>query len=271
MSRPSTPLGAPRRPRSARMGSMQAPSLHPTVRRAVDVLAGDLANIFGSRLHVLLVHGVHAHAGDASRTPPPHPVETLALVDRLEYRDLAACADRASAWRRRNLEMPLLLPDAEFRRSLDVFPVEYGDIIANHVVVSGSDPFVGLAVPLDDLRRACEVEVRGHAIHLREGFLESGGEAEQVARLLVASAPAFAKLLGTLARLGGEDSSGPQALAHRLEAMTGLSASVAERVLALQRDPQLPPDEAVHLFPPYLDLIQALIRFVDSWSIAHAR
>jgi hypothetical protein len=252
------------------MGSMYAPSLHPLVRRAMDALAGDLTNIFGARLHVLLVHGVHAHAGDAP-TPPPQPVDALALVDRLEYGDLAACADRAAAWRAHNLAMPFLLPETEFRRSLDVFPLEYGDIIAHHVVVYGSDPFVGLAVLPDDLRRACEVEVRGHAIHLREGFLESGGEAEQVARLLVASAPPFAKLLGTLVRLGGEDASEPEALAHHLEAMTGLSASVAGRVLALERDPRLAPDEAVRLFPPYLDLMHALTRFVDTWSIAHTQ
>ncbi|MGH9163442.1 MAG: hypothetical protein ACRD2X_26080 [Vicinamibacteraceae bacterium] len=248
---------------------MHGPSLHPRVRRAVDVLASDLTNIFGSRVRVLLVHGVHAHTGDRPATPPPQPVEALALVDRLDYRDLAACADRAAAWRARNLAMPLLLPETEFRRSLDVFPVEYGDIIAHHVVISGSDPFVGLRALPEDLRRACEVEVRGHAIHLREGFLESGGDAGQVARLLVASAPPFAKLLGTLARLGGEEASEPEALARHLEAVTGLSASVAERVLGLERDPRLAPDEAVRLFPPYLDLMQALTRFVDSWSNAH--
>ncbi|MPZ18795.1 MAG: hypothetical protein GEV06_12905 [Luteitalea sp.] len=250
---------------------MSLSSLHPTVRRAVDVLAADLANIFGPRLQVLLVHGAHAHTGDPASTPPPQPVETLALVDSLEYGDLAACADRAHTWRARNLAMPFLLPAIEFHRALDVFPVEYGDIIANHVVVSGRDPFVGLAVLPDDLRRASEVEVRGHAIHLREGFLETGGEAEQVARLLVASASPFAKLLGTLARLGGLETSEPEALAGHLEAMTGLSASVAGRVLALERVPQLAPDEAVRLFPPYLDLMQALTRFVDSWSIAHSR
>ena len=34
----------------------------------------------------------------------------------------------------------------EFERSLDAFPVEYGDIIAHHVVVTGDDPFAGLSV-----------------------------------------------------------------------------------------------------------------------------
>ncbi|MPY87068.1 MAG: hypothetical protein GEU99_04020 [Luteitalea sp.] len=245
---------------------MDEPSLHSMVRRAVDVLAGDLDGIFGARLHVLVVHGVHAHTRGTRDTPSPHPVETLALVDGLEYRDLAACAERAQAWRGRGLAMPLLLPETEFKRSLDVFPLEYGDIIANHVLVVGRDPFMGLVIQPEDLRRACEVQVRGHAIHLREGFIESGGEPASLSRLLVASAPPFATLLGTLARLSGVGTSDPDALARHLEGVTGFSRPVAERVLALERNAQLAPDEAMRLFPPYLDLMQALARFVDSWS-----
>ena len=71
---------------SARMARM-------TALQAARTLADDLAGIFGARLRAVLVFGTHAR-------PHPRtvkaPVQTLALVDRLEYADLAAGAERAA-------------------------------------------------------------------------------------------------------------------------------------------------------------------------------
>ena len=72
--------------------------------------------------------------------------------------------------------MPLLLSRQEFARSLDVFPVEYGEIVANHVTIVGDDPFAGATIAEADLRRSCELQAKSHLIHLREGFLEAGGD-----------------------------------------------------------------------------------------------
>jgi hypothetical protein len=98
-----------------------------TALQSARALADDLTGIFGARLHAVVVFGTHAR-------PHPRavkaPVQTLALMSELAYADLAACAELASAWQRRGLDMPLLLPMAEFRRSLDAFPLEYGDILA---------------------------------------------------------------------------------------------------------------------------------------------
>ena len=137
-------------------------------------VADDLGGIFGARLRAVLVFGTHAR-------PHPRtvkaPVQTLAIVDALSYADLAASAERSADWLAHGLDMPLLMPAGEFRQSLDAFPLEYGDIIAHHILVRGEDPFAGLSVAAEDLRRACEVTVRSHAIHLREGFLDLGREA----------------------------------------------------------------------------------------------
>ena len=35
---------------------------------------------------------------------------------------------------------PLILPESEFRRSLDAFPLEYGEIIRAHDIVYGERP-----------------------------------------------------------------------------------------------------------------------------------
>ena len=91
----------------------------------------------------------------------------------------------------------------EFARSLDVFPLEFGAIISSHRVVFGDDPFQGLAVKDQDVRRACEIDVKGHLLHLRESYVESRGELSAVARLVEASAAALRTLAGNVARLDG--------------------------------------------------------------------
>ena len=236
-----------------------------TALQAAGTLADDLASHFGARLGAVLVYGTHAR-------PHPRavkaPVQTLALVDRVDYNDLAAAAERAAVWQARGLDMPLLLPEVEFRRSLDAFPLEYGDIIAHHIVLRGEDPFAGLAVAAEDLRRACEVKIRAHAIHLREGFLLAGHRPREVADLIVASAGPFASLLETFARMtGAAPQSPPDAVAAHVGRVSGLDAALIARLLRLEEDHALDPGDAVQLYPPYLDLVQSLVQVIDAWHV----
>ena len=41
----------------------------------------------------------------------------------------------AHGWQREGIATPLLLPEAEFRRSLDAFPLEYAEILRAHDVI----------------------------------------------------------------------------------------------------------------------------------------
>ena len=54
-----------------------------------------------------------------------------------------------------------------------------------------TDPFAGIRVADADRRRGCELHAKSHLIHLREGFLETQGDARASSRLIAASAPAF--------------------------------------------------------------------------------
>jgi hypothetical protein len=165
------------------------------MRTGVEALAADLHQIFGVRLQSVVSYGGEHADGE------PH---ALALVERLTFQDLAACVPLVPGWRRHGLEVPLILTRDEFVRTLDVFPVEYGAIIARHRVVFGSSPFAGLQVNEGDLRRACELQAKSHLIHLREGFLESGGQPGPVGRMMAASASPLRALLANIERLDPE-------------------------------------------------------------------
>lgn len=218
----------------------------------------DLQYIFGGRLEAFMAYG-HAHAA---------PAPSLALVRTLTHDDLEACAARAASWHRGGSATPLLLTLDEFAGSLDAFPVEYGEIIDTHRLLFGADPFAGLAIGADDLRRACEVQVKSHLLHLREDFVECGGKPSAVATLVKDSAPAFALLLRRLARLDGHAAATPADLGAFAAERARLDPRVVGDVLAFSGGASGAGVDGSRLFPGYLAAVEQLARFIDTWKRA---
>src|SRR5262249_46994391 len=160
---------------------------------------------------------------------------TLVVVDGLTRDDLRACAARVDAWHHDGLATPLFVNAGEFAASLDAFPLEFGAIIADHIVVSGANPFDGLAVDPADLRRAVEVEAPGPVLHVREGFAEPRGRSDALAVLIVDSAAALAALLTNVERMEKRK-----------------PAAVLAEVAALSHTREISNTDADRLFPPYL-------------------
>ena len=232
------------------MASGHSPAVAPVV--------GDLQRIFGTRLQAVVVYGWREHA----------PVPTLALVAELTIEDLNACAHHVGRWHRGGAATPLLLSRQEFARSLDAFPIEYGEIIEHHELAFGSDPFEGLSIRRDDLRRACEVQVKSHLLHLREDYLESAGRHGDIDGLVRESAPGFAALLRQLARLDAFPTGGKADLVHYGEQRAHLDGRIVGDLLAVADADGPTPVDAVKLFPGYLTVMERLAEFVDRWREA---
>ncbi len=227
----------------------------------VDRLLADLRVVFGPRLISLVVYGRHA-VDETS----PQPVHTLALIDGLGMHDLEASARLARTWQASGLAVPLMVSRHEFARSLDVLPFEFGAIIDAHRVVYGADPFDGLRVKDEDIRRACEIDVKGHLLHLREAFIESHGDPDAIAALVSASAAALRTLATNVARLDGKPTTPTAALAAHLSTVLGpVHGRTLSGVLGLGEMPAGTTD-AARLFPDYLAAAEALAAYVDSWS-----
>src|SRR4051812_24305536 len=170
------------------------------IPEAVLMLERELREIFGARLKSLVVYGMRSGQRSADDHAPAHahsaaPSRTLAVVEGMTRDDLRACALRVDHWHERALATPLFVAAHEFDRSLDAFPLEFGAILADHLLVSGTNPFAASKVDASDVRRACEVQARSHLLHLREGYLETRARADALSDLIVQSAPAFAALV----------------------------------------------------------------------------
>lgn len=238
---------------------MPAVTLSPAVRAAADQLATDLERVFGTRLQAVIAYEPAPH-GPARDGVVTH---SLALVETLRPEDLTALLTVVPDWHKGGLATPLLLTCEEFRRTLDVFPLEYGSILAQHVVLRGALP-EGVRVNDDDLRRACERQIKGHLIHLREGFLETHGRPAALAGMVRASIPPFRAALANVARMHGDAADTDEALAAFAGRVLGPDGAVTERVLRLGHGgaaSDVPP-----LFPAYLRLVERLWQRLDEWN-----
>ena len=234
---------------------------------AVHLLDRTLREIFGARMRSLIVYGAAAggHAtGDGHGQDQP-ATRTLAVVERMTREDLGACARRVEAWHARGLATPLLVAAHEFDRSLDAFPLEFGAILADHVVVSGENPFAASRLDPADVRRACEVQARSHLLHLREAYLETHGRADALSDLIVQSAPAFTALLRSVARLEAQASDDGAAAARHAERILGVAGGTISDIVKLTGVHELPSAGAERLFGPYLEAVEKLVAYVDGW------
>jgi hypothetical protein len=234
------------------------------VRRTAESLANDFRAIVADRLRAVVVFG--PHAGDDHGAETDEPVRTLVVIETLGFADLEACARRLAAWMRHGLATPLVIAKDEFARSLDAFPIEFGAILSRHAVVAGVSPFEGLSVRLDDLRRACEVQARSHLFHLREGYLETGGQPAAIHDLVTRSAAPLMALLLNLARIDGTTDTTAGALTAYTERTIGPAPAVGE-VLALAGGTVAAADTA-RLYPAYLEAVERLVAYVDRWRAA---
>lgn len=224
----------------------------PSASAAAPVL-DDLKDIFGTRLEAFVTYA-----------PTVSPAPSLALVTSLDLTDLGACAARVRRWRQSGAATPVVLTRREFARSLDAFPVEFGEIITHHETLHGQDPFAGLTVAPRDLRRACEAQIRSLLLHIREDYMEAAGAHRAVAAVVIDSAAEFRALLNLVARLDGQVGD-QRHLAQWSAERLGLDAKVVSDVLHIANELERSGIDAARLFPHYLAVTEQLARHIDEW------
>jgi hypothetical protein len=240
------------------------PQFSPAQQASVETLARDLERAFGGRLQSIVAYW--GHHGDGS-------IHSTVIIEALAFEDLATCLPLVEVWHRRGVAVPLMLSSDELARTLDIFPLEYASIIADHLVVRGSDPFATIVIPTEDARRACEAQAKSHLIHLREAFLESHGETRSVAQLIAASASSLRALLANIARLpddaGHRLAGGPalsdDSLARMAETRMHVSAALVREVLAASAAGPSTIGDPSAILSRYVEASQRIWNYVDRW------
>jgi hypothetical protein len=235
------------------------PHFSAAQQKALDVLARDLDETFGPRLQSLVAY--RGNQADGS-------VHSCAIVEGLGFRDLVSCLPMTGNWHHRGIAVPLMLASGEIERTVDVFPLEYTAILADYVVVRGADPFSGMSIPVEDIRRATEGQAKSHLIHLREAFLESHGETTRIARLIASSAAPLRALLTNIARLDAGAQGAVQtdeSLVKLAESRLGVPGTLIREILASSAGGYSTIADPSALLARYIDAAQKIWEYVDRW------
>ncbi len=160
---------------------------------------GQLTKAFGDDLTAVVLYGSAVGRTDPDRGDDRN---LLVIVKGMPSSALRAAAASAGAWQAAGNPAPLILTEAEWRSSRDVFAMEHADIGARHEVLAGALPAVP-APTSEDLRRQLEFEAMGALIHFRRGIFACAGDTARELQLLTASKGTVVVLFRALLRVHG--------------------------------------------------------------------
>ena len=164
-------------------------------RMTVDAFAAELTQALGDHLVSLLLYGSAARDGDAAAT-----MNTLLVVaDDIDL--FARISAPVRAWTAGGHPPPLIMTRREWQDSADAFPIEYEDIRAAHRVLAGRDPWPGIAVRPEHVRRQLEHELMGKLMHLRQAYAAEWHRPKQLAAVVQGTRAGFLTMLRAVLRL----------------------------------------------------------------------
>src|SRR5881296_2273250 len=199
-------------------------------KSTVEHFAHEVAGALGERLVALLLYG---SAARGTHVPERSDVNTLLICDAVDEDLFARLEPAVRGWTRAGHPAPLILTEQEWRASADGFPIEYEDMRHAHRVLAGHDPWAGVTVRREDLRRQLEQELKGKLVRLRQAYVAFRSEPKRLGPVLVGSAAGFFTMLRTALRLAGRTApAAPEDLVRQAAAVIGFPPESLEDVVA---------------------------------------
>jgi hypothetical protein len=165
-----------------------------------ETFAREVAAALGGRLGTLLLYG---SAARGTHVPGRAGLNTLLVCDAVDEALFAALEPAVRAWTRAGHPAPLIFTEREWRDSSDAFAIEYEEIRQAHRLLAGRDPWQGIVVRREDLRRQLEFELVGKLVRLRQAYAATRTDPKRLTEVVVGSAAGFLTMLRSLLRLTG--------------------------------------------------------------------
>ena len=231
----------------------------------LDELVTQLRAAYGDRLASVVLYG-SAAGGD--HIPNRSDYNVLVLLDAIDNARLSAASAVARAWREAGNPPPMTMTVEEWRRSADIFPMEYADILERNRVLHGSPPFDGIIVSAADLRLQLENQVMGKLLQLRQGALLAGTDGKRQVELVAASLSTMMVLFRAVLRLNGERPPAENiATATRVGALAGFDpAPFVRAVRHVRGEATLAAGEGSQTLRGYLAAIEQLSQYLDRYA-----
>lgn len=201
----------------------------------VEQFAENVRSALGARLVSLVVFG------SAARRNATDSVDTLVICDRADAGLIGTLAGVSRAWIKGGHPAPLVFSESEWRDSTDAFAIEFLDVKAHHKVLAGRDPWAGVTIADEDVRRQLEHELRGKVIRVRQAVLAASGNSRALGQAITGSVAGFLTMLRALLRVSGEAAPAERtALVAAAAARVGFDAGPVTAIALAARDRKAP-------------------------------
>jgi hypothetical protein len=238
------------------------PGAPPAVAAALDRLRGDLTRLAGGNLAGLLLYGGLARG---RYRPGKSDVNVVVVLNDVSAAALAAIGPALRAARRAAGVEPMVLTPAEVHAAAVAFPTKFLDIKDHHLVLAGGDPFAGLDVPRDAVRRGVAQQLRNIALRLRRRYLATYDDADAQAGVLARLARPLAIEVAALLRLAGKPVPADDRSAAIFDAAAAafdVDRDALAGLAALRQGRSQPPD-LLALYPKVLAVVARLADVTD--------
>ncbi|MHC4713266.1 MAG: hypothetical protein ACYTAN_08365 [Planctomycetota bacterium] len=156
-----------------RLPEPAAAAAEPFFRRVLEAAGGDVLSI-----------AVVGSAASGDFKSGISDVNSVVVLENVELGLLEALAGLGRKFGRKGIQAPLLMTPEYIARSLDVFPLEFLDFKAAHVIVYGRDFFESLSFDKSHVRLACERELKSLLVKARRGYLSTFNKTARLLRLI---------------------------------------------------------------------------------------
>lgn len=207
-------------------------------RITAESFGNEVARALGHRLLALLLYGSAARSGAGTPGARRTGADTLLIVsgavrDGADPDLYAALAQPVRAWLAAGNPPPLILTEREWRASADAFPIEYEDIRGSHRLLAGRDPWPGVAVEREHVRRQLEHELMGKLVHLRQAYAAYWPHPKRLAAVIAETRAGVLTMLRAVVRLAGRTpDDAPEALVRQAGALVGFPSEGWQEPLA---------------------------------------
>ena len=196
-------------------------------RMTADDFGTQVTAALGPQLTALLLYG------SAARHPRANAAMNTLLIVRdrraLEGDVFAKLADPVRRWVGAGHAPPLVMTDQEWRESADAFPIEYEDIREAHRLLAGRDPWSGITVQREHMRRQLEHELMGKLMHLRQSYAAYWNDRKRLSDVVRETRSSFLALLRAALRLAGRTvPAAPDDLVRDAARLIGFSSELTE-------------------------------------------
>jgi hypothetical protein len=203
---------------------------------------------------------IFGFAAAGEQPTPEHRAQHALVLDRVDLDPLRQLAPEGLTFGPVGLAAPLIMTPAYVQTSLDAFPLEFIEIHQRHVTLLGDDLFGPLEFRDADVRLACEREVKGLLLGMRQGLLSSGDDANLLAEVEQGATASLVRLLAGMGWLKGERVfAAPADRLSQVEHATGRILAAARDALAVRKT------VSFQHFSKLYDDLETIRKIIDAW------